>query len=68
MSRTPTRTQFCGFTLGEKSKMFASSEGHNPISAARGMPCTLPLGDESGVLMSVWASIQIRPTCWFWRR
>src|SRR5947209_6756459 len=30
--------------------------------AARGMPCTFPLGDVSGVLMSAWASIQISPT------
>src|ERR1051325_1762235 len=41
------------------------------MMAARGMPCTLPLGDVSGVLMSACASIQIRPTfcsctrrCW----
>jgi len=68
MSRTPTSTQFSGFTLGEKSKMFDNSAGPSPISAASGMPCTLPLGELSGVLMSVWASIQISPTRWFCRR
>ncbi len=31
------------------------------MMAASGMPCTLPLGEESGVFMSVCASIQIRP-------
>src|SRR6478752_4269653 len=51
--------------------MPASSAGPSPMIAARGMPCTLPLGEVSGVLMSAWASIQIRPTfcsctrrCW----
>src|SRR5215475_9064249 len=41
------------------------------MMAASGMPCTLPLGEVSGVLMSACASIQIRPTfcsctrrCW----
>src|SRR4051794_14945359 len=29
---------------------------------ARGIPCTLPLGLDSGVFMSAWASSQIRPT------
>src|SRR6266478_8195654 len=53
MSRTPTSTQFSGFTFGEKSRIFASSLGPNPTSAASGMPWTLPLGDVSGVLMSV---------------
>ena len=33
--------------------------------AASGMPCTFPLGELSGVLTSVWASIQIRPIFWF---
>ena len=35
------------------------------MSEASGMPCTLPLGEESGVFMSVWASIQSRPIFWF---
>ena len=36
--------------------------------AASGMPCTLPLGEESGVFMSVCASIQRSPIFWFLRR
>ena len=61
ISRTPTSTQLSGFTLGEKLKILESSGGPSPMIAASGMPCTLPLGEESGVLISLWASIQIRP-------
>ena len=38
------------------------------MMAPSGMPCTLPLGEVSGVLMSLWASIQISPMRWFLRR
>ena len=31
------------------------------MMAASGMPCTLPVGEVSGVLMSACASIQIKP-------
>jgi len=43
----------------------AHTDINTPDSSPSGMPCTLPLGEESGVLMSVCASIQIRPTRWF---
>ena len=39
--------------------MCASGSGPRPSSAASGMPCTLPEGEVSGVLMSEWASIQM---------
>ena len=61
ISRTPISTVFSGATLGENPKMFASGSGPRPSSAASGMPCTLPDGEVSGVLMSEWASIQITP-------
>ena len=47
--------------LGAKPKMFVSGSGPSPRSAASGMPCTLPEGEVSGVLMSECASIQTRP-------
>ena len=46
--------------LGREVEDVASSDGHSPMMAASGMPCTLPLGEVSGVLMSVCASIQIK--------
>ena len=40
-----------------------------PMQQASGMPWMLPLGLVSGVFMSAWASIQIRPTdCFFLRK
>ena len=65
MSRTPISTVFSGGTFGEQPKILLNGSGPSPSSAASGMPCTLPLGEVSGVLMSEWASIQIRPIFWF---
>ena len=48
--------------------MSESSFGPRPSSAAIGMPWTLPEGEVSGVLMSEWASIQMRPIFWPLRR
>ena len=67
-SRMPTSTQLSGFTLGLNPKMLVSGESNSPMIAPSGMPCTLPLGELSGVLMSLCASIQIRPIFWFCRR
>ena len=51
-----------GVHFGLKSKRSVSSAGPRPTMQARGMPWTLPLGLDSGVFMSAWASSQIRPT------
>ena len=65
MSRTPISTAFSGCTFGANPRIFASGSGSSPSSAAKGMPCTLPLGELSGVFMSACASIQISPIFWF---
>ena len=54
--------------MGAKPSRFASSGGPRPTQHASGMPCTLPLGELSGVFISACASIQIRPICCFFRR
>ena len=51
--------------VSSSSSCTAQSSLSSLMVAASGMPCTFPLGEVSGVLMSVCASIQMRPIRWF---
>ena len=61
-SRRPTIATFEACTLGAGPSSVVNSGGPIPMQQASGMPCTLPLGDVSGVFISAWASIQSSPT------
>ena len=67
--RMPTST-VCSCLIIGSGQADASKRGSSarPSATAIGMPCTLPLGEVVGVLMSVWASNHTTPPGAPWTR
>ena len=60
--RTPIRTVRASVSIGMgHASLRNRGSGLRPSAIASGMPCTFPVGEVSGVFISVWASNQITP-------
>ena len=59
--RTPTSASFPASIAGSFQPERVNPSPPSPSAAASTIPWTFPLGDDSGVFRSPWASIQITP-------
>ena len=69
MLRTPTSTACSPSTEGiGQASLLKRWSSDSPSVTASGIPCTFPLGELTGVLMSEWASTQTTPPGAPWAR